>query len=280
MYAEDQDWKTSIKEWVSERHTIGNDLTKDIEIFFQHAFENTQYPNRSWFGLHKSGISLVIGGIYLAAIQITGEDRGIWVLVNRDHPELVGIEFRPVKSTSRSEDFLVWSHSPNFSSLKTFISDQNIWRSYSIASERIQLFPIARDRDSVQERRHKKRLSDIFNPYNTTQFDNNFRDAVVNSAQSPAEARRKRLSEAPITPKQTEIRAVVFERNPDVVAEVLFRANGSCEECKATAPFIRRSDGTPYLEVHHIKPLSHGGEDTVTNAIALCPNCHRYAHYA
>jgi len=26
-------------------------------------------------------------------------------------------------------------------------------------------------------------------------------------------------------------------------------------------------------------PLSEGGEDTLENAIALCPNCHRKMHY-
>ncbi|WP_163591073.1 HNH endonuclease, partial [Klebsiella variicola] len=38
-------------------------------------------------------------------------------------------------------------------------------------------------------------------------------------------------------------------------------------------------DGTPFLEVHHIEWLSNGGEDSVENAIALCPNCHRQAHF-
>ena len=33
------------------------------------------------------------------------------------------------------------------------------------------------------------------------------------------------------------------------------------------------------LEVHHTKPLAEGGEDTVNNAEALCPNCHKEAHY-
>jgi len=33
------------------------------------------------------------------------------------------------------------------------------------------------------------------------------------------------------------------------------------------------------LEVHHKVPLAEGGDDTVENAIALCPNCHRHAHY-
>ncbi|MEE7094460.1 HNH endonuclease, partial [Escherichia coli O10] len=40
-----------------------------------------------------------------------------------------------------------------------------------------------------------------------------------------------------------------------------------------------QEDGTPFLEVHHIEWLSKGGEDSVENAIALCPNCHRQAHY-
>jgi 5-methylcytosine-specific restriction endonuclease McrA len=30
---------------------------------------------------------------------------------------------------------------------------------------------------------------------------------------------------------------------------------------------------------HHVKQLAHGGEDTVENAIAVCPNCHRKAHH-
>lgn len=68
-------------------------------------------------------------------------------------------------------------------------------------------------------------------------------------------------------------------RNPWVVAAVLMRANGVCEACKAPAPFVRK-DGRPYLEVHHVTPLSAGGQDTVANARALCPTCHREQHYA
>lgn len=48
--------------------------------------------------------------------------------------------------------------------------------------------------------------------------------------------------------------------------------------CNSEAPFIRRTNGSPYLEVHHKTPLAEDGEDTVENAIALCPNCHRELH--
>ena len=71
----------------------------------------------------------------------------------------------------------------------------------------------------------------------------------------------------------------VFKRNPDVIAEVLERASGKCEYCNKPAPFKRASDGTPYLEVHHEIFLSQGGDDSVDNAVALCPNCHKEAHF-
>lgn len=71
----------------------------------------------------------------------------------------------------------------------------------------------------------------------------------------------------------------VFKRNPAVAALALQRAKGQCERCKQPAPF-HRPDGRPFLEIHHIHPLAEGGADTLPNIIALCPNCHRYLHYA
>jgi 5-methylcytosine-specific restriction protein A len=68
-----------------------------------------------------------------------------------------------------------------------------------------------------------------------------------------------------------------FVRDPEVVAWVVRRAKGICEACDKPAPFAR-SDGTPYLEVHHVRSLAEGGPDTVDNAIAACPTCHRRLH--
>ncbi|TJV18007.1 HNH endonuclease signature motif containing protein [Mesorhizobium sp.] len=69
-----------------------------------------------------------------------------------------------------------------------------------------------------------------------------------------------------------------FARDPNVIAWVLQRADGHCEACSEKAPF-NRSDGTPFLEVHHLRPLSEGGPDIVANTIAACPNCHRRLHH-
>lgn len=109
---------------------------------------------------------------------------------------------------------------------------------------------------------------------NTEQFEE-----AVRASRKDASGRAERLKKAKRRPVQYATAQFAFRRNPDVVAEVLERANGSCEKCRKPAPFIRRSDGSPYLEVHHKHTLADGGEDTVANAIALCPNCHREAHH-
>ncbi len=106
-----------------------------------------------------------------------------------------------------------------------------------------------------------------------------FEAEVAKSLRDSRDSRLKRLSQAEKTPRTITVQTTAFVRNPDVVAEVLIRAKGHCEQCKNSAPFLRATDGTPYLEVHHVVQLSQGGEDSVSNAIALCPNCHRKAHF-
>nr|WP_243454278.1 HNH endonuclease signature motif containing protein [Oceanisphaera pacifica] len=91
--------------------------------------------------------------------------------------------------------------------------------------------------------------------------------------------RRRRLKAARSKPEKILVKSYTYKRNPDVVIEVLERAKGNCELCQKPAPFKRKRDLTSYLEVHHIKQLAQGGDDTVENAIALCPNCHREQHF-
>jgi 5-methylcytosine-specific restriction endonuclease McrA len=80
-------------------------------------------------------------------------------------------------------------------------------------------------------------------------------------------------------PDQTKQTSNSFKRCPRVVAKVLHFANGTCELCLEAAPF-NKSDGEPYLEVHHVVPLAEKGLDKTTNAVALCPNCHRRCHHS
>lgn len=106
------------------------------------------------------------------------------------------------------------------------------------------------------------------------------------STNSGFDAAVEKLKQKPtaLTPKGKKHPASVqtsvtqFVRDPEVVAWVLSQASGHCECCDVPAPFFRE-DGSPFLEVHHVQRLVDSGEDTVNNAIALCPNCHRELHY-
>lgn len=81
------------------------------------------------------------------------------------------------------------------------------------------------------------------------------------------------------SPKTNTSASVQFERSPAVRAFVLQEADGTCELCEKPAPFLDE-EGFPFLEVHHVLPLGLGGPDTVENAAALCPNCHRELHHS
>lgn len=70
-----------------------------------------------------------------------------------------------------------------------------------------------------------------------------------------------------------------FVRNLYVVAGALLRANGQCEMPACTSTLFLKDDGKNYLEVHHVTPLGENGDDSLANAAALCPHCHRKLHF-
>lgn len=70
----------------------------------------------------------------------------------------------------------------------------------------------------------------------------------------------------------------IYERSRAVRDYVVARGNGRCEGCNEDAPFLTRA-GQPYLEAHHIRRLTDGGPDDFRFMAAVCPNCHRRAHY-
>lgn len=86
--------------------------------------------------------------------------------------------------------------------------------------------------------------------------------------------------EGPNTPPEmTTVTSKKPKRCPKVLAIVKLRAEGTCELCKTRAPFINKNK-EPFLEVHHVVPLSDNGLDQTTNAVAVCPNCHKRCHHS
>jgi len=93
----------------------------------------------------------------------------------------------------------------------------------------------------------------------------------------------KKLNELAIShssqPGKKETSTSIYIRNPYVVEQAKRIANGLCQDCGNIAPFLTKGTNEPFLEVHHVVPLSQGGKDAIENVVALCPNCHRKRHY-
>jgi hypothetical protein len=124
------------------------------------------------------------------------------------------------------------------------------------------------------EKEHYDVMVKLLEALNTSEgYEEELYKAIKESLKDDNQKRKERLENriSPY-PDTYEVATKAFKRSADVIAEVLIRANGLCEKCGKEAPFKRKTDGTPYLEVHHRKRLADGGADTVDNAIAVCPN--------
>jgi len=97
-------------------------------------------------------------------------------------------------------------------------------------------------------------------------------------AQSLSALRKRAVASSDVGRDPVERKQLMRYRSAAVRAYVLKRARGICEACGEDAPF-RTSEGRPYLEPHHLMRLSDGGPDDPARVAALCPNCHRRAHY-
>lgn len=91
----------------------------------------------------------------------------------------------------------------------------------------------------------------------------------------PIDTARSPLGEE--LPRRVETNGSTFLRDMTVRLWIKQNAAGVCEGCGMQAPFVV-DDGTPFLEVHHVRSLADGGSDKISNAVRLCPNCHRRAH--
>jgi 5-methylcytosine-specific restriction protein A len=75
-----------------------------------------------------------------------------------------------------------------------------------------------------------------------------------------------------------------FERNAALAISALERAHYACEVDTSHGSFESAASGRPYMEAHHIIPISKSGEflstlDVLHNIVSLCATCHRRVHY-
>ena len=253
--------------------------SKEIKSIFETAFKNTMIPELSHFGYpkSKSSINLMFQRIYLIGIF----DKRIEIIVDSDISKEIKYEVRKIGISRTKELDLFWV-STAIENINELINDKKIWKHYKLAT-----LKITNSSNLIGQRSDwlvgKYLLRDLYSEkpklLENEFIKKSFEKEVELLLNDDRGKRLERIENANVKPKVTESIVKTFIRNADIVIETLFRANGFCEYCEKNAPFIKDSDKKGYLEVHHIIPLAENGDDTLKNTIALCPNCHREAHY-
>jgi 5-methylcytosine-specific restriction protein A len=87
----------------------------------------------------------------------------------------------------------------------------------------------------------------------------------------------------PKPPKKDGLK-VGWVRNAKVAAQALARAHFKCEVDPAHQTFISRARRVPYVEAHHLVPMSQQevfpvSLDVGANVVALCATCHKLLHH-
>lgn len=76
-----------------------------------------------------------------------------------------------------------------------------------------------------------------------------------------------------------------YPRNIAESIEAKKKSDYNCEINQSHVTFLNSKDNQPYIEAHHLIPMSAQGYfdntiDFADNIVTLCPNCHRKIHYA
>ncbi len=264
---ENRDWRSDIETWVDKQWKASDSTSDGIVSFFHLAFDNTRCPEHAWFGVHKSAVSLVVGGIFLAAITKTSiKDSGFWLLLDQAPPLVDGVEYKPVKATRASAFQLMWAHSESLSAIPKVNANDLIWRSFASASEKIRYSPIGGDRDSVQLRRNKKRLSDF---WFTRRPANIYPEEIEEEGTITEGARHQVIVNA-------------YERDSSARLKCIDHYGTRCFVCGFSFQSVYGEVAKDFIHVHHLKPLSEIGSeytlDPVKDLRPVCPNCHAVLH--
>lgn len=143
-------------------------------------------------------------------------------------------------------------------------------------------------------------------PYSEIQLDNNnmnrlawvfpiqqmdgktipIKSTIINHSKDKKEKRIRRMSDEEVKKRAQrrvsktgtrQVTSIQRDRDPFISEHTKRKAAGICQLCNEAAPF-KNKKSEPYLETHHIIWLAKGGEDSIGNTVALCPNCHRKMH--
>jgi len=256
-------WQSDIEQWVAKHRKLPNTLSRDLVRFFDLVFEHTQHPDEAWFGVHEQTVSLVVGGIFLAAINLSNPDYGIWVLLDQNPVVIPKVDYKPVKSTQKY-DPLTWAHLDDITDVSALLESSEFWLSYSNASTKILNSPISRTRSvEFQQSRHKRRL----NKFWSNQLENQDDLAELRDERQRIEAEGyfnvENLEDA-----RRRVTASIVQRQgqSEFRRKLLTAYAGRCA--------ISGCDAEPAIEAAHIFPYQGTQTNHITNGLPLRADIH------
>jgi hypothetical protein len=260
-------WEDETRRWLAGQHWLSTVPADHVIAFFRNAFEAAHSPSDAWFGTHPHTVSLVSGGIFLAALHNASEERGAWLLTDHPQAELPGLRLSPVRSTAAGGRPLTWAHVWPLDGLEQVVQDAALWKSVAAASQRILQFPIGRGREDLLQRRGKRRLSEfwIAGPGSSGIYpDDVDEDAVF----FEGAVRRVHVN--------------AYERDSNARSCCIAQHGLACAACGMNFERVYGPEGRGFIHVHHLRPLASIGEryqlDPIEDLRPVCPNCHAMIH--
>jgi hypothetical protein len=211
----------------------------------------------------------VVGGIYLAAVNVKANGYGIWLLIDREFDANPIIEYKPVRSTQKYTP-LTWLHLLDISQVRILSDRPQIWDSHSRACQKILDSPIARNRDSsFQEVRGKVPLAQILSKSKFRGLAPTFPDEV-DAGKNYYEGAVRRVS------------VNAYERDSNARQKCIEHYGLNCSVCSFNFEDAFGKLGEGFIHVHHLYPISKIGEaykvDPINDLCPVCPNCHAMLH--
>ena len=267
------EWQVGVQNWIQKHYHQKSNVAESVVTFFEKVFSHTRCPKRAWFGVQKTRVSLVIGNLRVAAVHQFGKEKGSWLLLDQELPDIKGIEYCPVPCTQNSPSPLMRAHWPSLETVSNLVTSDNIWNSYAVASEKIFDSPrISADRDASQIKHGKKRLSEFWQTYQPTvnQIKDNQGNLFPDEVEPFYEGSVRKVS------------VNAYERNSAARAKCIAHYGPSCVACGFNFEATYGGVGEGFIHVHHLRPLHKTGKESQIDPIAdlrpVCPNCHAMIH--
>ncbi len=226
---------------------------------------------------------------YISALSKSGEEIKIWVKSARTWPGKADAILFPWKKYKEAHSGY---HSVLFSCesakykgvthLLAVAGDEQTGQLYFAQLYSIDEIPelVFRQSEAVENRFYSAHSSSLVISSYAPEFDEAAKFSV-NSGNDILSCKSDKYFESTSSALEEKIvrrSGRAYKRDRKTREAILSLAQGVCECCGELG--FETDDGSRYLETHHIIEVSAHGPDDMTNVVAVCPNCHRKAHYS